>query len=74
MPANMTILPAAKFNINSGKTAWGRLEGAARALAIAEAAAAHPGLSLVITRDMAMADRLERELHLRFQPVIRLFV
>ncbi len=63
MPANMTILPTAKFNINSGKTAWGRLEGAARALAIAEAAAAHPGLSLVITRDMAMADRLERELH-----------
>ncbi|HDZ57556.1 MAG TPA: transcription-repair coupling factor [Pseudomonas xinjiangensis] len=63
MPANQTILAAPKFNISSGKTSWGRLEGAARALAIAEAASAHAGLSLVVTRDMAMADRLERELH-----------
>ncbi|WP_150303979.1 transcription-repair coupling factor [Pseudomonas saliphila] len=62
MPASQTILPLEKFNINSGKVAWGRLEGAARALAIAEAASRHQGLSLVITRDTAMADRLEREL------------
>lgn len=44
------------------KTAWGNLPAAARALAIAEAALQHPGLSLVITRDTAMADQLEQEL------------
>lgn len=44
------------------RSAWGNLPAAARALAIAEAAMAHPGLSLVITRDTAQADRLEQEL------------
>ncbi|MEH6388288.1 MAG: transcription-repair coupling factor [Pseudomonas profundi] len=62
MPGSQTILPLEKFNVNSGKVAWGRLDGAARALAIAEAASRHQGLSLVITRDTAMADRLDREL------------
>lgn len=62
MPGNLTILSAPKFHNDSGKTVWGSLPGAARALAIAEAAASHQGLSLVITRDTAMADRLEEEL------------
>lgn len=44
------------------RAAWGNLPAAARALAIAEAALQHPGLSLVITRDTAMADQLEQEL------------
>ncbi|WP_304638438.1 transcription-repair coupling factor [Pseudomonas sp.] len=62
MPGNLTILSTPKFHNDSGKTVWGSLPGAARALAIAEAAADHQGLSLVITRDTAMADRLEEEL------------
>ncbi len=62
MPGNLTILSPPKFLNDSGKTVWGALSGAARALAIAEAASAHQGLSLVVTRDTAMADRLEEEL------------
>ncbi|MBL4835005.1 MAG: transcription-repair coupling factor, partial [Pseudomonas sp.] len=62
MPANKTILATADALAGKGKTAWGNLLGAARALAIAEGALLHPGLSLVITTDTAMADQLEREL------------
>lgn len=41
---------------------WGQLHGSAQALAIANAALAHPGLSLVITTDTSSALRLESEL------------
>src|SRR5690554_7272844 len=57
------ILFSAPLRNNLGnRTAWGNLPAAARALAIAEAALQHKGLSLVITRDTAEADRLEQEL------------
>ena len=58
-----SLLFTAPLSSNLGnRLAWGNLPAAARALAIAEGAARHPGLSLVITRDTAMADRLEQEL------------
>src|SRR5690606_4644779 len=41
---------------------WGQLHGSAQPLAIATAALAHPGLSLVITTDTSSALRLETEL------------
>jgi transcription-repair coupling factor (superfamily II helicase) len=41
---------------------WGQLHGSAQALAIANAAIAHRGLSLVITADTSSALRLESEL------------
>jgi transcription-repair coupling factor (superfamily II helicase) len=62
MPANTTILASADAIAGHGKTAWGNLSGAARALAIAEGALLHKGLSLVITPDSAMAGQLEQEL------------
>lgn len=62
MPANTTILASAAAITGQGKTAWGNLSGAARALAIAEGALLHQGLSLVITTDTATADQLEQEL------------
>ncbi|MFT6615165.1 MAG: transcription-repair coupling factor (superfamily II helicase) [Halopseudomonas sp.] len=62
MPANTTILASADAIAVHGKTAWGNLSGAARALAIAEGALLHKGLSLVITPDTAMAGQLEQEL------------
>ncbi len=62
MPANKTILASVDALAGHGKTAWGNLTGASRALAIAEGALLHPGLSLVITTDTAMAGQLEREL------------
>ncbi len=68
MPANQTTLPVPKFN-TSGKSAWGNLEGAARALAIADAAGTHAGLSLVVTPDSAAADQLEQELRF-FAPAL----
>ena len=58
-----TILFSASLRNSLGnRTAWGNLPAAARALAIAEAALQHQGLSLGITRDTAEADRLEQEL------------
>ncbi|WP_051235689.1 transcription-repair coupling factor [Marinimicrobium agarilyticum] len=42
---------------------WGQLQGAAQALALANAARQHPGLSLVITPDTSAAQRLESELN-----------
>ncbi|SDS37730.1 transcription-repair coupling factor [Halopseudomonas xinjiangensis] len=68
MPANQTTLPVPKFN-TSGKSAWGKLEGAARALAIADGAGQHAGLSLVVTPDSAAADQLEQELRF-FAPAL----
>jgi len=62
MPDNSILFAAPQHKASGNKTAWGNLPAAARALAIAEAALQHPGLSLVITRDTAMADRLEQEL------------
>ncbi|SDS38980.1 transcription-repair coupling factor [Halopseudomonas litoralis] len=62
MPDTSFLFAAPLHNNLGSKTAWGNLPAAARALAIAEAAVKHPGLSLVITRDTAMADRLEQEL------------
>ncbi|HIZ51374.1 MAG TPA: transcription-repair coupling factor, partial [Candidatus Pseudomonas excrementavium] len=62
MPDTSLLYAAALPNQLGNKTAWGNLPAAARALAIAEAASKHTGLSLVITRDTAMADRLEQEL------------
>ncbi|MAD46862.1 MAG: transcription-repair coupling factor [Oceanospirillaceae bacterium] len=41
---------------------WGNLTGASQALAIASAAAGHPGLTLVISADPANALRLEEEI------------
>ena len=41
---------------------WGRLYGASRALAIAEAARRHPGLVLAVTPDTSAAHRLGAEL------------
>ncbi|MDO3386386.1 transcription-repair coupling factor [Gilvimarinus sp. SDUM040013] len=41
---------------------WGKLPGSATALALANAAGEHQGLSLVITSDTASAQRLEAEL------------
>ena len=62
MPDKSILLAPTLQNNLGNKAAWGNLPAAARALAIAEAAVSHPGLSVVITRDTAMADRLEREL------------
>ena len=62
MPDTSILFAAPQPKSPGNKTAWGNLPAAARALAIAEAALQHPGLSLVITRDTAMADRLEQEL------------
>lgn len=44
------------------RQAWGRLYGSTQALAVAEAAMAHSGLSLVITADTSSALKLEGEL------------
>ncbi|WP_286807431.1 hypothetical protein, partial [Marinimicrobium sp. UBA4209] len=41
---------------------WGQLHGAAQALALANAARSHEGLSLVIAPDTSTAQRLESEL------------
>lgn len=41
---------------------WGKLEGAAQALAMAEAAKQQQGLTLIITKDSAGALRLKEEL------------
>ena len=62
MPANTRLLSVPPVVRDQARSAWGNLAGAARALAIAEAAAEHVGLSLVITRDTASADQLEQEL------------
>src|SRR5690606_7472186 len=62
MPDTSLLFAAPLQSHLGNKTAWGNLPAAARALAIAEAASQHTGLSLVITRDTAMADRLEQEL------------
>nr|VFK18746.1 MAG: transcription-repair coupling factor [Candidatus Kentron sp. LPFa] len=40
---------------------WGQLYGAARALAIVQAARAHPGLTVVVMPDTAAINRLEEE-------------
>ncbi|WP_018692688.1 transcription-repair coupling factor [Algicola sagamiensis] len=44
------------------KIAWGNLIGASYALAVAQAAEQHPGLSLVVTTDTAAALKLEHEI------------
>lgn len=46
----------------SNRQAWGQLHGSAQTLALANAALAYSGLSLIITADMSSALRLEREL------------
>ncbi|MFN3580864.1 MAG: transcription-repair coupling factor [Pseudomonas sp.] len=62
MQVKTTLLGVPPASSNQARSTWGNLAGAARALAIAEGAAQHPGLSLVITRDTASADQLEQEL------------
>ena len=60
----MLSLPAPRLPANSGETHhWGRLYGAADALAVARAAQAHAGLSLVVASDSQAAWRLESALH-----------
>lgn len=67
MPSTPTILTLPE--LSQTRSLWSGLQGAAQALAIAEAASAHSGLSLVITKDNAEADRLERELRF-FAPAL----
>ncbi|PKM05377.1 MAG: transcription-repair coupling factor [Gammaproteobacteria bacterium HGW-Gammaproteobacteria-6] len=62
MPVATRLLHLPSAQSAPGRVAWGNLHGAARALAMAEAANEHQGLSLVITRDTASADQLEQEL------------
>lgn len=62
MSGTISLLPVDSPLPTSGKQTWSGLADAARALSIAEAAARHQGLSLVISRDSAEADQLEREL------------
>ncbi|SDT99657.1 transcription-repair coupling factor [Halopseudomonas salegens] len=62
MSGPTSLLPVDSPLPTSGKQTWSGLTDAARALSIAEAAAQHQGLSLVISRDSAEADQLEREL------------
>ncbi|SFM36943.1 transcription-repair coupling factor [Halopseudomonas yangmingensis] len=62
MPATPTLFSLPEISSNQPRSSWSGLHGAARALAIAEAASAHPGLSLVVGKDSAEADTLEQEL------------
>lgn len=62
MPDNSILLVSQMQHNLGNRTAWGNLPAAARALAIGEAALKHAGLSVIVTQDTAMADRLEREL------------
>ena len=61
-PGHPCLLSADRPLPTSGKQTWGGLIDAALTLSIAEAAGRHQGLSLVIGRDSAEADQLEREL------------
>lgn len=49
-------------NTPGNRQHWGQLHGSAQPLALAQAAHAHPSLSLVITADTSSALRLENEL------------
>lgn len=60
-PEQQPIKPPVS-NRPGNRQQWGQLRGAAPALAIASAARAYPGLSLVITPDTSSALRLESEL------------
>ncbi|MEL0167885.1 MAG: transcription-repair coupling factor [Pseudomonadaceae bacterium] len=63
MPAPKPLLSPPLTAPTGNRLYWTGLQGAARALAIAEGAQQHNGLSLVITPDTASADSLEQELH-----------
>ena len=63
MPASKLLLTPPLKATTGNRLYWTGLQGAARALAIAEGAQQHNGLSLVITPDTASADSLEQELH-----------
>lgn len=61
----MTVYPLSSpplSNRAGNRQTWGQLYGSAQALVIANAALAHPGLSLVIAADTSSALRLENEL------------
>src|SRR5690606_13614417 len=61
----MTVYPLSSpplSNRAGNRQTWGQLHGSAQALAIANAALAHSGLSLVIAADTSSALRLESEL------------
>lgn len=61
--ANQPLLLQPELPSRAGERRfWGQLEGASQALAIAEAATARTGLTLVITTDTSSALRLEDEL------------
>ena len=62
MPASKLLLSPPLTAATGNRLYWSGLQGAARALAIAEGAQQHDGLSLVITPDTAAADSLEQEL------------
>ncbi|MEH6491071.1 transcription-repair coupling factor [Halopseudomonas sp.] len=69
MPVNTTLLSPPATQGPGSKAHWAGLHGAARALAIAEAASQHRGLSLVISTDTSAADNLEQELRF-FSPAL----
>ncbi|SDS04869.1 transcription-repair coupling factor (superfamily II helicase) [Halopseudomonas sabulinigri] len=62
MPVETSLLSPPASQGPGSKAHWAGLHGAARALAIAEAASQHRGLSLVISTDTSAADSLEQEL------------
>ena len=69
MPVDTTLLSLPLAKGPGDKMHWAGLHGAARALAIAEAAFQHQGLSLVITTDTSASDSLEQELRF-FSPTL----
>ncbi len=60
MPVSVLRLPP--LPTTAGKQHWGNLPGAALSLAIAEAASAGKGFTLLLTADSQTAERLEQEL------------
>ncbi|QEY65748.1 transcription-repair coupling factor [Metapseudomonas lalkuanensis] len=58
----MSVLRLPPLPTTAGKQHWGNLPGAALSLAIAEAASAGKGFTLLLTADSQTAERLEQEL------------